>query len=75
MKLIEKDGLVIFIASENGKWHMSCSRKDRNPYWEEIRNAWYDNVPNAEHLTGAMYFPPKSEYVNVMEHCFHIYEV
>lgn len=56
-------------------WHMSISCAKRNPTWEEIRDAWYDLIPDADKRNGAMFFPPKGEYVNVHSYCFHIHEV
>ena len=32
-------------------------------------------VPDAENRNGAMFFPPKSEYVNLQKYCFHVHEV
>lgn len=56
-------------------WHMSISCSSRDPLWDEIRDAWYDLVPEAAAKNGAMFFPPKDEYVNVHKHCFHVHEV
>ena len=80
MKVHKINDCGIIVAQEPSDkkgmiWHMSISCKDRNPTWEEIRDAWYKLVPNAKNITGAMYFPPEEEYVNVHQHCFHVYEV
>lgn len=56
-------------------WHMSISCANRDPQWNEIKEAWYDLIPDAENRNGAMFFPPKDEYVNVHKYCFHIHEV
>lgn len=56
-------------------WHMSISTSYRDPTWKEIRDAWYDLIPDAEIRNGAMFFPPKEEYVNVHPYCFHVHEV
>ncbi len=56
-------------------WHMSISCAAREPLWNEIRDAWYDLIPNSDQRNGAMFFPPKDEYVNVHKFCFHIHEV
>lgn len=56
-------------------WHMSISTGYRDPTWKEIRDAWYSLVPNADKRNGAMFFPPKDEYVNIHKYCFHIHEV
>jgi hypothetical protein len=54
---------------------MSISVPYRYPSWDEMRAAWYTLIPDAENITGAMFFPKKSEYVNVHQNCFHVYEV
>ncbi len=67
----------ILVSPPSGKfgWHMSISAGNRDPIWEEIRDAWYDLVPGASERNGAMFFPPLDEYVDVCDHCFHIHEV
>lgn len=54
---------------------MSISTPYRDPTWEEIKTAWYKFIPDADKRNGAMFFPPKDEYVNVHKYCFHIHEV
>lgn len=54
------------------RWHMSISREDHYPSWDEIRDARYALVP--DNVTMAMLLPPKSEYVNVHKNCFHLWE-
>jgi hypothetical protein len=54
---------------------MSISTSYRNPIWEEIRDAWYDLVPDSGKKNAAMFFPPLNEYINVAKHCFHVHEV
>lgn len=53
-------------------WHFSISCEDRNPTWEEQRNARYDLVPDDIYMVSIL--PPKSEYVNVHPFCFHWHE-
>ncbi len=68
---------IALVSPPNGKlgWHMSISCSGRDPTWKEIKSAWYSLIPDADKKTGAMFFPPKDEYVNLHEHCFHIHEV
>ena len=54
-------------------WHLSISHPSRYPMWDEIREARYDLVPDEAYM--AIIMPPKSEYVNVCETCFHLFEV
>jgi hypothetical protein len=53
-------------------WHLSISHEWRYPSWEEIKSARYELVPDAVRMT--MDLPPSSEFVNVHENCFHLYE-
>jgi hypothetical protein len=54
-------------------WHVSISTPYRNPTWEEIRQARYDLVP--DDVTMAMLLPPREEYINLHQFCFHLYQV
>lgn len=63
------------VSLDDGLWHMSISCPNRSPTWEEIKMAWYDLVPEAEERTGAILLPKNTEYVNLHETCFHVYEL
>ncbi len=56
-------------------WHMSISREDRYPDWDEVVAAWYSLVPDAENREGVMHLPPLREYINVHEFCFQVHEL
>lgn len=66
-------GCKVLISREFGKWHMSISRDDRYPDWDDIRDARYDILP--ADVTMAMLLPPMSEYVNLHPNCFHLHEI
>lgn len=53
-------------------WHFSISHPSRNPTWEEQRDARYAFVPDDLYMV--MVLPPKKEYVNLHEFCFHWHE-
>jgi len=53
-------------------WHFSISCADRNPTWEEQRDARYELLPDVKYMVSIL--PPKSEYVNVHKFCFHWHE-
>lgn len=53
-------------------WHFSISCETRDPTWEEQRDFRYAEVPDDVYMV--MIMPPKREYVNVHEHCFHWHE-
>jgi hypothetical protein len=64
---------AILVAIEDGKWHLTISRKDKLPSWEEVRDARYALVP--DEVTMAMLLPPKDEYVNLHEYCLGLWQI
>lgn len=56
-------------------WHVSISHPRRYPTWDEIYTAWYDLVPDTEHVQGAIFLPRRAEYVNMHPNCFHVHQV
>jgi hypothetical protein len=56
-------------------WHMSISRPDRHPIWDEIKAARYRLLSNG--LTFGLLLPPPENYVNVaaQDHVFHLWEI
>lgn len=60
------------IASDGMGWeHVSVSRKDRCPTWEEmckVKELFWD-----EEDTVLQFHPPKSEYVNNHPFCLHMW--
>jgi len=65
----------VCVAQENGMWHISVSCEYRYPTWDEIYTAWYDLVPGAENIQGAIILPRKSDYVNIHPNCFHVHQL
>ena len=63
----------VLVGIEPAGWHMSISTPNRYPTWDEIKQARYDFVP--DEVTMAMILPPKSEYVNLHNFCFHLHEI
>lgn len=63
---------VFVIASEGDGWeHVSISRTDRCPTWEEmcdIKNMFW-----GEEDCVVQFHPPKSEYVNNHPYCLHLW--
>jgi hypothetical protein len=68
-----KRGDLYIMVAWGGRWHLSISCDERDPTWEEIRDARYALLPDKS--TMALFLPPKSEYVNLHEHCYHMWEV
>jgi hypothetical protein len=63
---------VNVIASDGLGWeHVSVSRSDRTPTWDEmcqIKDLFWDSEDCV-----VQYHPPKSDYVNVHNHCLHLW--
>lgn len=64
-------------AGKNGAllWHLSISRLNRHPSWDDLKAARYRLLPHE--LTFAVLLPPPTEFVNVPEqdHVFHVWQV
>lgn len=69
-----KARIMLSPPTEHLGWHLSISREDRYPDWDEVVAAWYGLVPNAEFREGVMHLPPLRDYVNVHEFCFQVHE-
>ena len=56
-------------------WHLSISRRDQHPSWDEIKTARYRLLPRD--LCFGMLLPPPEVYVNVpqQDHVFHLWEI
>jgi hypothetical protein len=51
--------------------HVSIARQDRYPSWDEIlavKEAFFGDVD------AMMVLPKKSDYVNIHNHCFHLWQ-
>ncbi len=70
--LFKYKGKMVFVTLENGTYHLSVSSGHTLGYYElkEIRYAFLPNRINA-----AQIFPPREEFVNVHQNCFHLYEL
>jgi hypothetical protein len=66
-------GCRVLLSKQRAGWHLSISRSDRLPSWEEVRDARYALIP--DDATMVMLLPPRREYVNVHEFCFQLYEI
>lgn len=76
--LYTKGGCKVLVSHEDhGKgrmrWHLSISREDRYPGWNEIKDARYSLMP--DDITVAQILPPAAEFVNIHSNCFHLWEI
>lgn len=65
-------GKQIFINKENGLWHLSVAAKYPLGYYE-IKQLRYLFMPN--NMQVAQIFPPREEFVNIHENCYHLFEL
>lgn len=65
-------GKQIFITVEMGAWHLSVSSNHTLGYYE-LKDIRYRFMPND--MAVAQIFPPREEFVNIHENCFHLYEI
>lgn len=65
-------GMSLIIAIENGKWHLSVSAKFPLGY-QQLKDVRYKFLPN--NIQVAQIFPPREEFVNVHEYCWHLWEI
>lgn len=74
MQGVFKEGeLTIIVSIDAGFWHLSISHPRRYPTFDEIKDARYKYIPNNVQM--AMMYPPKEQYVNVHNNCFHLWEI
>lgn len=68
-----ESGCTVLVAREPQGWHLSIAHTDRYPTWDEIADVRYALLP--DEICAAIIMPPKSEYVNIHNNCFHVHEV
>lgn len=62
----------ILINKEMGKWHLSVSANHTLGYYE-LKEIRYKFMPDSMQV--AQIFPPRKEFVNLHENCFHLYQI
>ena len=65
-------GKNVFISVEGGRWHLSVSANHTLGYYE-LKEIRYKFMPNDMEV--AQIFPPREEFINLHENCFHLYEL
>lgn len=71
-----KDGLRLFISLElhekEEKWlHVSVSRRDRNPSWEDLKEV--KDAFIGPDKVAVQVLPRAKDYINIHEFCFHLW--
>lgn len=65
-------GCNVIVSKDAGLWHMSISRTDRLPTYDELKDARYHFLSDVKYIV--QIFPPKSDFVNVHQFCLHLWE-
>ena len=65
-------GKNILINKEDGLWHLSVSANHTLGYYE-LKEIRYKFMPNDMQV--AQIFPPREEFVNVHDNCFHLFQI
>lgn len=65
-------GKSIIVANEGGKWHLSVSCNHTLGYYE-LKEIRYMFMPNDMNV--AQMFPPREQFVNFHQNCFHLFEL
>ena len=65
-------GKDIFITVDEGLWHLSASCNHTIGYYE-LKELRYQFMPNKMYV--AQVFPPREDFVNVSENCFHLWQL
>lgn len=66
-------GSKVLYSVENGKEHVSISHKKRYPTWDEVSYVRYKLMKPNSYVVQIL--PPREEYINLHENCFHLWEV
>lgn len=67
------DNCAVIVSIDAGKWHLSISKKNESPSYDEIKKARYKFLP--DNIYAAQIFPPKNEFVNIHQYCHHLWEL
>lgn len=74
-KAFQRGPLRVIFSSENhgGRMvrHVSVSRDDRYPSWDEIKNVRAAFFEDSQYV--AQFLPPAEQFVNLHNFCFHLW--
>ena len=65
-------GKFIIITMDGGKWHLSASTNHPLGY-NEMKELRYKFLP--DNIQVAQIFPPRKEFVNIHENCYHLWQI
>jgi hypothetical protein len=69
--VLQRWGLLIIVGTSHGWDHVSVSRRDRTPTWEEMERVKRWLFENNE--TAMQLHVPPSDHINVHGHALHIW--
>jgi hypothetical protein len=65
--------VIIGRHPDTGRLHLSVSAPDRDPSWQELKDARYTLLPRP--VWFAQMMPPPDHYINLHAHTFHLYQL
>ncbi len=65
-------GCNVIVTKDAGLYHLSISRKDRLPSYDELKSARYQFLPDVPYMV--QIFPPEEDFVNLHDFCLHLWE-
>lgn len=66
-------GCIVIYSVENGREHVSVAHPKRYPNWNELTFVRYKIMKKDVRV--AQILPPRDEYINAHENCFHLWEM
>lgn len=63
---------TVIVSKDAGLWHLSISRKDKLPSYDELKTARYQFMPDIKYVV--QIFPPKQDFVNEHPFCLHLWQ-
>lgn len=64
---------IVIVTIDKGEWHLSISARGVMPSYKEMKAARYHYCPDDIYM--AEIFPPSKEFVNLHEHCRHLWQI
>ena len=64
---------VIIVSHEKCGWHLSVSKKNCLPTYDELKDIRYKYLP--DRINACEIFPPRKKFVNVHPYCRHLFEM
>lgn len=71
--LYEMDDCRIIVTIDDGLWHLSISKENQSPSYEEKKRARYMFLP--DNIFVGEIFPPIKYFINCHPYCHHLWQI